>query len=556
MADFIVAEVRKQGRLTPEQARELARRYFREALQRLRGQFDAAEKASIAVAKGVSEPPNGALRNRFGFVEETDFPETRQLGFLLPPDLAKMMDAEVECLNQISRDFFIYDPHLQAYGLSHVLPGTVSHETFKNAFDRAITELLNVHKQYLSYEAEIKINDPWFKDDGGISTAHSVPTAPTAPAAPSSPKSSSYSPPIINIQKPNSPPISELFKSYIAESDVEERTHQKKQQAFDMWVEIIGDGPSSLFTKENARKYKETLLALPKNFKKRFPNQKPCDFRLADIPKEARLNPVTINSQIGEMRTFVRWCENNTSFEGKNPFSGLTLKRNKRAEDDRPPFSSEHLATIFSSPIYTGCRSPSGAGRFLEGEKIIWDAEYWVPLIALYSGARQQEICQLYVDDLKQTEHGWVFDINQGSEDKALKTKSSKRQIPIHSELTRLGLLDYANKIRHIGPRLFPDLPMGKNGRYAAVFSKRFGRHLRVRLNIRDKEVCFHSFRHNFKDALQNAGVSRDIREALMGHSEGEKTAHDVYGSGIMLELRFEGIKKVSYQIRLNPKEK
>lgn len=57
-------------------------------------------------------------------------------------------------------------------------------------------------------------------------------------------------------------------------------------------------------------------------------------------------------------------------------------------------------------------------------------------------------------------------------------------------------------------------------GNYADSWSKWFGRYKR-QIGIENGACVFHSFRHHFKDALRNAGVSGDINDALTGHAGG-----------------------------------
>jgi hypothetical protein len=54
------------------------------------------------------------------------------------------------------------------------------------------------------------------------------------------------------------------------------------------------------------------------------------------------------------------------------------------------------------------------------------------------------EICQLYVADIRQEDGIYIFDVNDDGDDKALKTASSRRKIPIHSELIKRGFIEYA----------------------------------------------------------------------------------------------------------------
>lgn len=77
---------------------------------------------------------------------------------------------------------------------------------------------------------------------------------------------------------------------------------------------------------------------------------------------------------------------------------------------------------------------------------------------------RQEEICQLRLADLRQVESIWIFDLNMRI-GQQLKNANAIRQVPVHSELIRLGLLAYADEQRHAGKELlFPNLQPCFNG--------------------------------------------------------------------------------------------
>ena len=153
-------------------------------------------------------------------------------------------------------------------------------------------------------------------------------------------------------------------------------------------------------------------------------------------------------------------------------------------------------------------------------------------MIALYSGMRLGEIVQLLVGDIK-SEHGVAyFDICRGEgEKKQIKTASSMRRVPIHKMLIELGLLEYVAAARASRPkeRLFEDIKPGVSGDFSHNFSKWFGRYLRD-VGAKTPKTAFHSFRHNFKDALVAAGVPESHARTLMGHAD--DGVHGLYGTG------------------------
>lgn len=338
--------------------------------------------------------------------------------------------------------------------------------------------------------------------------------------------------------------ISSVFKAYINECKSDRtKTLQKKQATLDLWLDNIGDMPVSNLGKAQARDFKRLVMRLPKNLTKMYGGKSVKEIDLDAIPQNERLSVKSINHQLGYMRAFINWATQNGYYEAANPFSGLALKDTERLGDKRLGFTQEQLRVLFTSPVYKGCLSDKIHERFMSGCTVIKDSLYWVPLIALYSGARLQEICQLYASDLKNIDGIWVFDFNVDGNDKLLKSASSKRKTPIHPALIKMGLLDHSD---HGKKRLFPDLPQATDGTYSNYFSKRFTRYIE-RLGIKTNKTSFHSFRHTFIDTLRNTNVPREVRQALVGHLD-THTAHDIYGSPMGIKRLYEGVCQLEYK--------
>lgn len=56
----------------------------------------------------------------------------------------------------------------------------------------------------------------------------------------------------------------------------------------------------------------------------------------------------------------------------------------------------------------------------------------------------------------------------------------------------------------------------------------------------------FHSLRHNVEDALRNADVRKEIRDAIQGH--GENGVSREYGSGYYVKTLNEAMQRLEYQ--------
>lgn len=191
----------------------------------------------------------------------------------------------------------------------------------------------------------------------------------------------------------------------------------------------------------------------------------------------------------------------------------------KRAEKARISFDAAALTAIFSSPVYTqNVRPIRGAG----------EAAYWIPLLAAFTGGRVEELCQLAPDDVfEEADHWCVKFVHDEERGQRVKNAGSVRRIPLHAELVRLGFVEYVRS-RKGKPRLF-DLKPDRHGRVSPTWAKWFSEYLRRVCGVMDARMTFHSFRHTFKDACRASGISREVSDALTGHSDGSASSN--YGA-------------------------
>ena len=144
-----------------------------------------------------------------------------------------------------------------------------------------------------------------------------------------------------------------------------------------------------------------------------------------------------------------------------------------------------------------------------------------MPLIALHTGLRLNEICQADVTDIRPIDGIACFVVSRGSlvgtDDKRLKTGMIERGVPLHPTVLRIGLLDFVEQAKRFGQRkLFHEIEPDRDGVRAVAFSKWFTRFLRSIGADRDR-TSFHSFRHNFRDELRVARIDYDTAMALGG---------------------------------------
>jgi integrase len=341
--------------------------------------------------------------------------------------------------------------------------------------------------------------------------------------------------------------VLKVHKEFLDNAEFGESARKKHVQAIELWQEIIGDKPMSACTKEDARNVKRTVRMLPshRKSKAKYKNKIISELIGMDIPDEDRLAPATVSHCLIDLQTFFGWAIDQDFVEGTNIFTGLTnIRDSQSAGEKRDAFSKKQLETLFSSSIYTGCKSVGR--RFEVGEMIVKDSLYWLPLLGLYTGARLQEIAQIYVDDVREVEGVWVLDINANAVDKKLKNASSKRIIPLHKAVIDAGFLGYVESCNTRGmERVFFDIEQDGQGTYSGNFSKKFSRGLEA-LNIKTGKTSFHSFRHNFIDALRNNDTQQDVEYALSGHAL--SGVHFQYGSATNIERMNKAIQKIKYE--------
>jgi integrase len=149
--------------------------------------------------------------------------------------------------------------------------------------------------------------------------------------------------------------------------------------------------------------------------------------------------------------------------------------------------------------------------------------------------------------DVMQTSKGtWYADIVTSDDDaagagaKTLKTASSRRKVPIHPELIRIGFLSFAKQQKKA-----PGSP-DQYGNYATYALKRFRDSFLPKAITLTPRQTFYSFRHNFPDALRRIDAPPDALQALGGWSQGKLTS-DSYGDKSDPYSQFRFMKKIAF---------
>lgn len=526
---YIFMKLNTGAQLKPEEVRVIVKAYFNEALRRLETQMEKAHTQAYIldrVKQSAIANLSGSDKDVLSDVDIGTFQE--RLDYLVPANHNFPKDDNGKRTGSNFQPYF-FDGNPEtvlSYVLDEYVSGSLddfspSYQAIKKGVQRAINELLSQHQRLMNFD-DIHIRDEWFSDQKRVQISGEK---------------------VVSGHK-----ISECFANYMEEhKDAPDKSNAKRRNSYELWIELFGDGSISGITKEKVWEYKEFLKRYPKNRQQKYGDLSLDQIKAKNLDKKECLSVKTINSTyLSTMRNFVAWLQRWKDYTETNPFSGIGLKDNVAADEKRDHFSKEQLIAIFSTPVFQGCRSHTCKGQYLEGNKIIRNAAYWLPLIGLFSGARLGELCQLYVKDIKQQDSIWYFDINRDEEDKSTKTASSVRKIPLHPTIIRLGFIEYVEHVKTTGnERIFYDVAKAGDGKYSTLFSKRFANFLK-KFDIKTSKTSFHSFRHTFINTMRNeTEVPEVIWESITGHTD--KKASRAYGGKVSLKKQYEAIEKLNY---------
>ena len=307
------------------------------------------------------------------------------------------------------------------------------------------------------------------------------------------------------------------------------RTAAQNEATFKQFLEVIVNLPITAIIKAVVRDYQQTLLSYPANRYKGKRKEKTLEQLL-----EAGFDSIsleTVRNIMGRVSSFFNWLVKQ-GYREDNPFSGVAPRRVHSARSERSPFTDDDLKLLFGTALY-------------KDKVYAHDWQYWLPLLGLYTGARLEELCQLKGQDFKVTDDCHYIDIHgEGDAQNRVKTPSSVRKIPVHSELIKLGLLDTVNK-RPSESFLFDLSRINTN--LGHVPPKWFGGY-KASLGLPKGTKVFHSFRHTLRDKLMLNGVPNEHIRELLGHEQiGETFGR--YGSCIPVKVLAESLEKLHFPL-------
>lgn len=331
--------------------------------------------------------------------------------------------------------------------------------------------------------------------------------------------------------------LEDKFRNRLRDEDKVYSSHYKT--TFHLLALLLGgDNYIRDFGREEAFSMKEAISKLPKG----FTTKNTSINELLEAEKGIFGDTISSNYKhqlFATLRTILDYARRARYLEINHLEDPAFDKTFPKVNSQRVPFTVTDLNALFGSAEFQKSRG-----------EYPYNANYWIPVLSLFHGFRLGEICELEISDLtKSHDYDWIniqLDSSTGQR-KHLKTESSKRVIPLHPDVKRLGFLDYVEMIRKSDNQLlFPTIKTTPTKRKSDYFSKTFSR-LRDKVFKDRPMLSFHSLRHTFRTEISEK-TNDEVGVRLLGGWAMPKDASFGYFHGYSEEEKIRLIEKIDYE--------
>jgi hypothetical protein len=318
------------------------------------------------------------------------------------------------------------------------------------------------------------------------------------------------------------------------------------------FIEVAGDKAIDTYGRGDVTNFLATMRRMPAVY-----GRSPADkFKtIAQLIAEAdekgakRVTERTLKRHTSALSAFFSYAKDQGHITASQRQELVTEHRftlRKAAREQRDAWTVDELKALFASPVWTGCHPVQ---RTRTGPSVIRDAKFWLPLLALFHGARLEEFADLYRRHIGQDGEVWFLRIS--AETRSLKNENAARRIPLHPELIHLGFLRYIQEIAPIpNDPLFPELEIrGKDNRRGTAMTRWFTNYRR-QIGVYRENVGMHAIRHTAiprpRNAITTHQQDRNV-DFLMGHASGGGEGRSRYDKGPELKARAATLALLSF---------
>jgi len=299
--------------------------------------------------------------------------------------------------------------------------------------------------------------------------------------------------------------FNEYLEDYLKDAPIDEKTKGMKRQQITEYSKLFPMLTDS--NHQNTRSYIKTASK---------------DFQLSNSSIKRNLSSLSVYFEYLRSEMMV------VKDDVVNPFKGHKLPEVNRKEANikrRLPFTVADIRQLESELRQ---RSVSNTADSLDRDM------YDVFMVAVYTGARREEIGQLKLNDYDAVTN--TITINDA------KTDAGNRIVPLHpklsilfSKLTSASGNDY----------LFQSLTTDQYGKRTDALGKRFGR-AKKKLGF-DERYVFHSIRKTVATLLEQADVPENVCCDIVGHEKSATLSYGLYSGGTSLQQKKSAVDKIDY---------
>ncbi len=330
------------------------------------------------------------------------------------------------------------------------------------------------------------------------------------------------------IRSATTPKVSEFLNgSYAKERRLADDSHRHVMNFITLFARITGDKRLADHTRTDVIDYVRTIERLS-NSTGKSPEDRTASVErlLAKSLGKPTMNATTIEKHVQHVKSFFNTARRHINFttaEAMNEmFDDIDLSDFVPSPKKRKSWPMEKLNGLHETPIWQGTASkPTDfTKRHKPGGNIYRDAYWWLPVAALWTGARLEELAQLHHEDLGIDRNGLPFIRIHDEGIRRVKTSNSIRNVPVHSALVRFGFLTLFDPTK-AGNRIWPELkPTGRMKKFGDTYSTHFTDYRR-HCGLYEPLMDFHSLRRTFITCMRTrANVDALTVAAMAGHDE------------------------------------
>lgn len=324
--------------------------------------------------------------------------------------------------------------------------------------------------------------------------------------------------------------ISELLKEYIEENqeakDWSDKNGRDLEYVLGHLSSYYNDKYINKLTRNDFSQFRDNIIKnLPKTSQNKIFKDKDT-IEIINVVKNNKLEKIgltTINKHLRRIHQVFEWASNCGHLE-KNLTKDLKLRDKRKSKNKKTaklPYSKEDLQRLFNSSWYN--------------EELTQTLKYkpqniFIPILALYTGAKPVELGTLKLSSIKKKNGVWGIDFNQ-----MIKTAYSERFTPLSEVILNLDFLKYVKyQKKQKETLLFPTIKVYKGG--GVNFTNDFTLYNRKYIT-KEKDKTFYSIRHLVNQMLKNKKVREYIINDITGHSHNSNDMDSsVYGDEQMPE--------------------